>query len=230
MRAGLGLLFVLLLAASPAQAQDGTLRPDTPTVFGGPTVAYLAFLSDVFDAYTVFGESAGPCWAGVQMIQVASFTPERSVGVCRTSRGFSAYSVIPERNLWYTGLDSTCGERWCSDGARTVRLETRRADIDAETAGCVTSAWDTAVRTARYVPRTEITTVGLDGETSYFASRSGGVEVTASVWSPAPATLAGALVSLGEQVGAFARGEATPETLGRACSRVEALLPAETNP
>ena len=229
MRARLVLIVVLLLA-HPAAAQNGMLRPDVPAVFGGATVAYLAFLSDAFEAYNVFGEAAGPCSGGVQMIRVSAFTPEQSVGVCRTGRGVAAYSVVPERNLWYAGQDSTCTESWCSDGARTVRLETHRVDLGAETAECVTSMWDRAIRTARYTPRAEMLTIGLDDETSYFASRTGSAEVTASVWSADPSTLAGALVSLGEQVGAFARGEATAATLGQACVRVEALLPTETNP
>lgn len=219
-----GLAVCLCVALPAASGQDGMLRPEQAAVFGGPTATYEVFVG------SALANAAGRCFNGVVMVQIPSFRPEQYAGVCSTRDGFVAVSSAPESSLWYSSDASACGGTWCADIPHTIQIVTQRAPLDASVAACVTDVWDRAVRTARYPPHTDVVAMGLDGETTHFASHVGNAEATASVWSPSPEVLAGALVSLGETVGAFARGETPVDSLGAACARVETLLTAETNP
>ena len=207
---------VFLVAAPRVGAQPSGLAHDIGAALG--STDYSVLLVDTFQKTLDFGV----CVSVTQMVAVASRESETFNGICRFGGDAEAIGAVPERNLYQAGL-SDDAETWSAEAARAVPVAWHRALLDAATADCVGAAWERAIRTAEYGGRGDA--IDVDGEVDYFL-RAGPTEdvLTAHAADPDEASVAGAMRALGFQIGDFARGEATAESVRDGCARLNAAL------
>ncbi len=144
------------------------------------------------------------------MVTLPSFKPESMVFLRSADGKVLIVSATATKQIWSTEK---------KDEIRVIQTEKQ---ISADIAEQIGLAFALAVSQAHYPKNAD---GGADGVSYYFSAFMQGFGARAGqTWSPAPQTTCGMLVTLGEHLHAYVRGEITAEKLKSEVLSVVAIL------
>lgn len=186
------LLASILGLPTHARAQDDHLRPDEGYLSSaGFAHVYLVAVRDTL----VRNATDSPA----TMVTLPSFQPESIVFLLEKDETVFVVSAITTKQIW------------SSDNRRDIKVNTKEKPINAAIAEQISAAFALATSQAHYPKERRM---GNDGVTYHFSSFVRGTGVMAGqTWSPDPHTTCGMLVTLGEDMHGYVRGEIDAEKL-----------------
>jgi hypothetical protein len=182
----------LLSLSATAQDNEAYLRPvDGYLSSFGHNHHYLVLVRDIL----VRGAAQSPAL----MVTLPSFSEESMVFIEPRDREVFVVSATTTKQIWST------------EKKDEIKVEQKEKAIKTEIADQICAVFALATSQARY-PKAE--GFGLDGVTYQFSAFATGVGVRAGkTWSPEPRSTCGMLVSLGEHMHSYVRGEISAEKL-----------------
>jgi hypothetical protein len=133
------------------------------------------------------------------MVTLPSFQPESMV------------YILPKGDQVFVVSATVSKQIWSTEKKEEIKVEQKEKAIKAEIADQIGSVFAMATSQTHY-PKEEV--MGLDGVTYHFSSFVIGIGVRAGqTWSPDPHSTCGMLVTLGEHLHRFVRGELSEEEL-----------------
>jgi len=182
----------ILGLSSTARENEACLRP---------VVGYLSSYS-FYHAYLVAVRDIlvrGAADSPAIMVTLPSFSEESMVYIQPRDREVVVVSAATTKQIWST------------EKKDEIKVEQKEKVIKTEIADQICAVFALATSQAHY-PKVE--SIGLDGVTYQFSSFATGVGVRAGqTWSPEPKSTCGMLVSLGEHMHSYVRGEISAEKL-----------------
>ncbi len=193
-----------VIIALPSIAQDGASLEPVDGYLSSP--GYLHSYMVAVREILVRGATDSPA----VMVTLPSFKPESMVYLRVTDAKVFVVSAAATKQIWST-----------EKKAEIEVIQTER-QISVDIAEQIGSAFALAVTQAHY-PKTA--DGGADGVRYHFSAFVGGTGVRAGqTWSPYPQTTCGRLVTLGEHLHAYVRGELPAEKVKSEVLEVLAIL------
>jgi len=179
-----------------------------------------------------------------QAVILASFEPERMVGLQRSDKGIEAFSLSPSSTIWDTEVialhESGEIETWDTNfhklslaenesyqalkkatpaDYRSIKVTVKAQPIDEALGGRIATVWKRMLMGVRHPKEKR---AGCDGVTYHFSMWIKGRGIlSGQVWSPDSKSRTAALVELTEALSRYAEGNLNAAELGRTVLRAE---------
>lgn len=230
---------VLLLAtvsASTCLAQTSGLHTDEAGIWSSSP--WTRKISRSFSYWLPFPSEVNEpevCREGSEMVisRSMSYPAVQFAAICKFRSGHVAVSGIVDDDVDGSRADvafmDTEGRR--VRASRQGKILWASVPIDSITAQVIGDLWERSIRTAIIPDRFSLSST--DGEAAFFrrgsqwlAGGRGTATITATATNPHISTIAGAMKTLALNIGAVARGEATPDELAADMERLGVRLDA----